>query len=384
MESDVTCSECGSALHDADKFCSACGHEVPIVALSEEPTDVESGTDDDETVVSRRFARPGVVVGLGILGLSLAAVAIWGLTRSSDAEQQYEASGPLLISSLEDMAGAQSSRVVRELAEGLGAELETIEVTLDADPEAAGSDRLQVMRTAFGALAALQDYTVNNTDAWKDNRQPLLSSLDTMTTYGGVTETAASEGEDAARTLDDLTVTIDKAMAKYRKQSAQARAQARRERQAVQAYRAEMGALIDRYTSLRNATGDYTERMRNERMYMYEIIDYFSQAATDRREIADAMSRLRPPADVRAAHSRVVNAIGDGADAVDAAVAALENADCYAGDCYFTHDAQWQQFLDESDRITVRYGQAYDSWQAVIATADEQSGQADLPDKPRL
>ena len=145
-----------------------------------------------------------------------------------------------------------------------------------------------------------------------------------------------------------------------------------------------MESLIDRYTQLRNDTGTYVETMYDRDLYLYEVIDYFTQAATDRREISNQMAALKPPTDMRGAHQRIVTVIGDGADAINSAVAALEDADCYYGQCYFEFNAQWEQFQTESDRITARYGEAYDAWQAAIAKAEKQAKGADLPERPDL
>lgn len=195
-------------------------------------------------------------------------------------------------------------------------------------------------------------------------------------------QSAADQGEDAVRTLDDLTRRVDKAMARYRKQVRKARAQARDERSDVRTYHQRMESLIDQYTALRNDTGAFVDTMYDQDLYMFEVIDYFTQAATDRRQISNQMAarNLRPRCG--GAHQRIVTVIGDGADAIDAAVAALEDADCYDGECYFEYGTQ--QFQSESDRITEQYGQAYDNWQAQMAKALQAAKGADLPPEPDL
>lgn len=218
---------------------------------------------------------------------------------------------------------------------------------------------------------------------WTDNRATLVSSLDTLTTYGGPNEVATTEGEDAVRTLDDLTRRVDKAMARYRKQVKKAKAQAKNERQDVRGYHQQMESLIDQYTALRNDTGAYVDTMYDRDLYMYEVIDMTSP----RPPPTAARSPIRwlrcdPPNDMRGAHQRIVTVIGDGADAINSAVAALEDAECIYGECYFEFDAQWEQFQTESDRITTRYGQAYDAWQATMAKALKQAKGTDLPDEP--
>ena len=300
------------------------------------------------------------------------------------AKDQYNASSPVLIASLDDMSGAQSTEMVQEVAGSAQTELTAINATLEADPGASGADRLATLRDAFVALAALQAYEETNTDVWTDNRDTLVSSLDTLTSYGGPNETATTEGEDAVRTMDDLTRRVDKAMSRYRKQVKKAKAQAKSQRQDVRGYHVNMESLIDQYTALRNDTGAYVDTMYDRDLYMYEVIDYFTQAATDRREISNQMAALRPPTDMRGVHQRIVTVIGDGADAINSAVAALEDAECIYGECYFEFDAQWEQFQTESDRITARYGQAYDAWQAAMAKALKQAKGADLPSEPDL
>jgi hypothetical protein len=382
MDAELSCTECSQPLHSGDKFCPHCGHSVPAVEL---PRDVTPEPEpEDSPVPARRKRRIAVIAAVAAVGLIIAGGAIWGLTRSSEAKKQYEASAPVLMSTLDDMSGAQSTRMVRDVAGQAAQQVTAIDAVLDADPQASGSDRLSTLQEAMAALAALTEYTQNDTEVWTDNRQTLVSNLDTLSTYGGVTEQASAEGEDTVRTLDDLTARVDKAMARYRKQVAKARAAAKAERADVKAYRIQMDALIDRYTALRNETGDFVDRMDYEQMYMFEVIDYFTQAGEDRREVANSMASLRPPADLRGVHVRVVTVLGDGADAIDAAVAALEDADCYDGECYFEYNAQWQQFLDESDRITARYGQASDAWHAAIEKAARQAKGADLPAEPNL
>jgi len=382
-EHPAACAECGSDLQPRDKFCPECGHKIPMVEVLSDDTEVIE-KEEIPPPPQKRSRKPLLVGAMVTLGLILAGAAWWGLTQNSEAKDQYQASGPVLVASLDDMSGAQSTKMVRDIAGDANAELTTINVTLDKDPEASGADRLTVLRDAFAALAALQAYEQDNTEVWKDNRPALANSLDTLSEYGGVTEAAASEGEDAARTLDDLTRRVDKAMAKYRKQLKQAKAAAKAERGDVASYHAQMESLIDQYTALRNDTGAFTEQMRDQQMYMYEIEDYFATAATDRREIGNRMAALRPPTELRAVHSRIVSVIGDGADAIDSAVAALEDKECFDGECYFEFNTQWQQFQDESDRITAQYGQAYDTWQAAVARAEKQAKKADLPSQPVL
>lgn len=377
MEDEPVCSECGQQLHPTDKFCPECGHHIEVVEVVEEP-------EESAPAPPRRNSRVLVIGGVVAIGLILGGAAWWGLTQNSAAKDQYNASSPVLMSSLDDMSAVQSTEMVQEVAGSAQSQLTAIDATLNADPQASGADRLTTLRDAFAALVALKAYEETNTDVWTDNRADLVTSLDTLTTYGGPTELAGAEGEDAVRTLDDLTRRVDKAMAKYRKQVKKARAAAKSERQDVRSYHVQMESLIDQYTALRNDTGAYVDTMYDRDLYMYEVIDYFTQAATDRREISNQMAALRPPTDMRGVHQRIVTVIGDGADAINSAVAALEDAECIYGECYFEFDAQWEQFQTESDRITARYGQAYDAWQAAMAKALRGAKGVDLPDRPDL
>lgn len=286
------------------------------------------------------------------------------------------------MASLDDMAGVQSTEMVQQVAGSAQEHLTTINATLEQDPTASGADRLGVLRDAFAALAALQAYEKSDTSVWPANRPELTSNLGILTEYGGETADASARGEDVVRTLDDLTRRVDTAMARYRKQVAKAKKQARSVRSNVRSYHAQMESLIDQYTSLRNDTGAFVDRMDTEQMYMYEVEDYFTQAATDRRSIANQMASLKAPDGMRSAHLRIVNVIGDGADAIDAAVAALEDAECLYGECYFEFNTQWQQFQDESSRITIQYGDAYDDWQAAMAREQREARGADLPKEP--
>ena len=384
MEDDTVCSECGQPLHPTDKFCPECGHHIEVVEVVEVIEEPEETEVLEPAPPPHRKRRVLVIGGVAAIGLILGGAAWWGLTQNSAAKDQYNASSPVLMSSLDDMSAVQSTEMVQEVAGGAQSQLTAIDATLSEDPEASGVDRLATLRDAFAALVALTVYEETNTDVWTDNRMQLVSSLDTLTTYGGPTELAGAEGEDAVRTLDDLTRRVDKAMAKYRKQVKKVRAAAKSQRQDVRSYHAQMESLIDQYTALRNDTAAYVDRMRNEDLYMYEISDYFTQAATDRREISNQMAALRPPTDMRGVHQRIVTVIGDGADAINSAVAALEDAECIYGQCYFEFDAQWEQFQTESDRITARYGQAYDAWQAAMGKAERGAKGVDLPDRPDL
>ncbi len=382
MDAEPICSQCSQPLREADKFCPHCGHSAPVVELPAE--DPVEPAPTDVPAPAHRKRRIALIAGIAAIGLIIAGGAIYGLTRSSEAKKQFEASAPVLMSSLEDMSGAQSTQMVRDVAGQAAEQVTVIDAVLSADPQASGADRLGTLQNAMTALAALTEYTQDDTEVWADNRQALVSNLDTLTTYGGLTEQAAPEGEDTVRTLDDLTARVDKQMARYHKQVAKARKEAKSQRADVRAYNLEMDGLIDRYTALRNETGDFVDRMDYEQMYMFEVTDYFTQAAENRREIANSMAALRPPADLRGVHVRVVTVLGDGADAIDAAVAALEDADCFDGECYFEYNAQWQQFLDESDRITQRYGQAADAWHAAIDKAIRQAKGVELPPEPNL
>lgn len=369
-----TCSECGHPLQPADHFCPECGHAV----------DVELKVEEPDAAPPKRTRLPYIIAAVAAVGLVIAGAAWWGLSQRSAAKEQYQTSAPVLVATLDDMSGAQSTEVVQEVAGTAQEQVTAIDATLDADPNAKGADQLTTLRDAFAALAALQTYKETNTMAWSQNREELVSSLDTLTSYGGDMQIAAAQGEDAVRTLDDLTRRVDKAMDRYRKQVRKAKAQARDERNDVRGYHEQMESLIDQYTGLRNDTGAFVDSMYDRDLYMFEVVDYFTQAATDRRQISNRMAALKPPGDMRGVHQRIVTVIGDGADAIDSAVAALEDADCYDGTCYFEFNTQWEQFQSESDRITAQYGDAYDNWQAQMSEALKAAKGADLPPKPDL
>lgn len=380
-----TCTNCNQPLHSGDRFCPHCGEAVPQVDVVDEQTESTEVLAEQPDPVQKKSRRiVGIVAAVAAIGLVLAGAAWWGLTQNSEAKRQYAASAPVLMASLDDMSGVQSTEMVQEVAGSVQGELTAIDATLNLDPQAPGTDRLTTLQQAFTAIAVLQAYEETNTEVWTDNKPALMSSLRTLSEYGGDTELAVDEGEDAARTLDDLTRQVDKAMAKYRKQVAKAKSQARSERADLRSYDAQTEALIDRYTALRNDTGAFVDRMDHEQMYMYDVSDYFTQAATDRRQVANQLASIRPPTDMRGEHQRIVTVIGDGADAIDAAVAALEDAECFDGECYFEFNTQWQQFQDESSRITIQYGDAYDAWQAAMAKAIRQARGAELPQRPDL
>lgn len=384
------CTECGHGLAMDDKFCSACGHHVIAVEVVDEPDDdpqeENDATPDSEATTPPRRRMPAVIAAVAALGLILAGGAWWGLSQRSEAKDQYQAASPVLMSSLENMSTANSTEMVNEVAGSVQGQLDTIDATLDSDPGAKGADRLSTMRDAFAVIAGLQAYKETDTDIWTDNRDQFMSSLDTLTTYGADTQNAASEGEDVVRTLDSLTSRIDKAMTRYRAKLAKARASARQERSEVRSYESQMRSLIGQYSALRRETTEYIDYMYDANLYMYEVDEYFKQAATDRRTIANQMASLRPPAQMRGAHSRIVTLVGDGADAVDSAVSGLD--DCYDGEssmsCYWEADSQWEQFQSESERITGSYDAALDTWGAEMAAARKAAKGADLPDRPDL
>ncbi|MEI2785397.1 MAG: zinc ribbon domain-containing protein [Candidatus Nanopelagicales bacterium] len=380
------CSECSHPLHPEDKFCAECGHPAPErIANQDVEIDVEAPPPKAVVATARRKPRFWVILGgVAAIGIILIGAAWWGLSQNSAAKDEYEASTPVLMGTLDDMSAAQSTTMVRDVAEQAATQVTSIDAVLDSDPAAKGADRLTTLRDALGALAALTEYTQDNTVVWTDNREVLVSNLDTLSSYGDPTVEASAQGDDAVRTLDDLTDRVDKEMARYKRQVKKARLAAQAQRADVRSYHAQMEPLIDRYTALRNDTGTFVGRMDSEQMYMFEVTDYFSQAAEDRREIANSMAALRPPTDLRGVHGRIVTVLGDGADAIDAAVGALDNAECFYGECYFEFNSQWQQFQDESDRITLRYGQAYDAWQAAIRVAQRQAKGAELPPEPQL
>ena len=95
------------------------------------------------------------------------------------------------------------------------------------------------------------------------------------------------------------------------------------------------------------------------------------------------MAALRPPTELRAVHSRIVSVI-EMAPTPSIRRSLHWRTKSFDGECYFEFNTQWQQFQDESDRITAQYGQAYDTWQAAVARAEKQAKKADLPSQPVL
>lgn len=368
------CSNCSHPLKADETSCPECGHEQETTA--------------PEPAAPKRGRKTLLIVIALVVIAAIAAVAAFTVVRSakqkSVAEQQYDDSAPALMTILADMAGVNSTQMVRDVAAEAEPEVEALDATLENDPQDPATGQLSTMRDAFAALAALTEYTQADTEVWAQNREPLIDDLNALSSYGGATENASSQGDGAVQALDDLTRRVDTAMAKYQKQLDELRSQARSQRYDLDAYYSQMEPLVNSDNELQRKTDAYIKRLRTKELFMFEVMDYFSTAAADTREIADQMATVSAPYDLYEANQALVAAVTARADSMDDVVATLQDADCDYGECYFEWDKQWNQDLRPSPEVADQYQQAYKAWQEAVQNAEVAATGQELPQRPNL
>ena len=162
------CSECSHPLHPEDKFCAECGHPAPERSANPDvEIEVEAPPTNAVVATARRKPRFWVILGgVAAIGIILIGAAWWGLSQNSAAKDEYEASTPVLMGTLDDMSAAQSTTMVRDVAEQAATQVTSIDAVLDSDPAAKGADRLTTLRDALGAQAALTEDPRDSTAVW--------------------------------------------------------------------------------------------------------------------------------------------------------------------------------------------------------------------------
>lgn len=368
------CANCSHELSPGDKTCSECGHEVqpaPDEARPEKPKNTR------KTVIL-------VVVGAAILGLIIALGAWWLSRPKSELSAQYETSAGELMTMLSDMSAVQSTQQVRDTALAAEPQIDAIDAALEEDPQAADAAQLTTLSETFTTLGALTAFSQDDTEVWTKNRQPLIDSLNTLTSYGGPTAQASSTGDGAVQALDDLTARIDVAMTKYRKELEKFKADATGKRYDLDTYYMQMEPLIKAEDELNRKTIMYVDRLRTKEVFMFDVIDYFSTVAADRRDIANQMGGVYAPGDFYDVNYNLVTAATVLADNADTAVSELQDADCTYGTCYFGWKKSWAPILLGSPEIKADYRKAQRAWESAVLSAEEQLTGRPRPQEPNL
>ena len=374
----VTCPGCGAAVPGVDNFCPGCGAHVPrvIVPVSE---------GGPPTGPPRRKRGVGLALAaVVVLGLVLVGAALYGLLRQTPAEKQYDASAPVLTATLDDLSTAQSTRMVRDISADAVAEQGVIQDVMDADMGARGVDRLVVMRDAFGELAALQGYKASNTAVWTQNRSGLIDDLAVLSSYGGTTAQVGEAGEDAVRTVDDLTARINRAMAEYREQLQAAKDSAVAKRTNLRDYRRSMNALLAQFSEVQSDIAGVAQRATVRRTHLYDVIDAFDAAGIAQRDLLVRMAQVPSAPGTRAQHLALLAVLGDEVDLLDSATVELGNALCRGEGCYLIVDPAWMQLRTDLDQRVAAVDGAMQNWREAVSTAKDQAQDVQLPKKPYL
>lgn len=366
----VTCPTCGANVPGIDNYCPECGQATPRVFVS-----------GDQPRPKRRVSTAIVVIGVLVLGAVLVGAAIYGMLRQTSAERQYEASAPVLSATLTDLSGAQSSRMVRDIAADAAARQALIQVTIDQQPTDRGVDRLVVMRDAFAAMAALDSYSVAKTGVWTAVRPGLLNDLATMTSFGGSTRQAMSFGDDAVRTLDDLTARINHAMAEYREDLAAARATAKAKRTTARTYRSRMTAPLTAFVAAQDDLLAYAQQASTKRTHLYDLIDAFESTDIAERALLVQVAQVPAAPGTRAAHAGLLAVLEDEVDLVSSASVDLRDALCKGEGCYFIPDPAWTKLVTELDERASGVDAAARAWRDQVRRAARATA-VEKPNKP--
>ena len=314
----------------------------------------------------------------------LIGAALYGLLRQTPAEKQYDASAPVLTATLDVLSTAQSTRMVRDSSADAVSEQGLIQEVMDADMGARGVDRLVVMRDAFGELAPLQNYKASNTAVWTQNRGGLVDDLAVLSSYGGATAQVGEAGEDAVRTVDDLTARINRAMAEYREQLQAAKDSAVAKRTNLRAYRRSMNALLAQFGEVQSDIAGVAQRATVRRTHLYDVIDAFDAAGIAQRDLLVRMAQVPSAPGTRAQHLALLAVLGDEVDLLDSAAVELGNALCRGEGCYLIVDPAWMQLRTDLDQRVSAVDEAMQNWREAVRTAKDQAQDVQLPKKPYL
>lgn len=372
------CPDCGVPTYEGMKFCGECGAKTPTVRVVSDPhiDDVPGvdgqddegpveiwDTNDEPLVPAQKSKKKLVIAGTAALGLGLLGASVWGITQASQAKEQYEASAPVLVKTIDSAGSASSISMVHAVAEQANGELTVIQATVSADPNAKGVDQLQQMEAAFEIVASLREYSMRDTDVWTDQKDNLQQTLDTLAAYGGQTATVADEGDQMILKMDEITTLATKKIKKYERECDKVRNERKGDKAALRSYRQQMQSLIADYVVVRNETN--TSDLVNSDAPTYEVEEHFTEGMDRRRSIRAAMASLEAPASVSDEHATLIDMLDKGVEGMTIGLSSVTDADCEYSLCLL-EESQWDEYQTISEQNSNAIQGAIDAWQAAV------------------
>lgn len=270
-------------------------------------------------------------------------------------------------------------------AELLGA-LTTLEDLGDSD---ALQQQLTLQAAFLDELSSLESLTEDSLTSW-----PTISASlkETGTVMIAEMDLAARERTSLTSDLrqlrsqvDDVVTTARQRLRRWREEVRRAETARDEELAALSTYESGYRTHMERYNDLRDATADFTERIRDEYAVTYdEAYTAFYDGISQREEVREAMNALSPPDSVRSNHLAVVGVIDGAIAAMQSAVDGLADSQFCYFDCYYEDTAGWRRFQDESERITDDFASATAAWDAAITDRRSELENLELPPKPDI
>lgn len=188
----------------------------------------------------------------------------------------------------------------------------------------------------------------------------------------------------ALAALDRLIEKDQALVAEWKASSARSQSRRTGARKALDAYVADVQPLIDEYSQLRTAMGNFSDEVAAGGYTWDRAYAFLANAATERARIKASLDAIQAPAALEGAHETLVNVIDRSVAAVKAASEGLSQ--CQGSYyCYSYQDTPgWQTFRSESGSISAAYSRALDSWKSAVAREKTKLSASTAPAFPTL
>lgn len=371
----VYCDSCDEPVPALNRFCPTCGAAnrgtfETLMRQVENPFDATTAVKPNWR--SKR-SLTAIAVGTGaVVALACAGV---GVKMVLDQQQHNEVVGAAfsaaqtqLTDEAKQASAATTTAQLRNLAKSASAQATSFDTGLPALSEQESSDAGS-LRAAFTAMGRLAELSTNTLDRWPSIRSGLDPALQ-QASNGDVHGTPAA-GE-ALTAVNALVAKGNRRISAWNEKNTRVRDKQRADLANLNAYDAEVSALIDNYASMRDDTKRQLDSMRDAGRYDTTTArTMFSNALDSRRVVRDEIQSKAAPKGLASAQSEVTSAISSGMEAMSQLIAAIDanEASCAISSCNLFDQPSWDDFQSTSTQVTTDLDRSVTSWNAAVASA---------------
>ena len=279
-------------------------------------------------------------------------------------------------------------------ADGLDRRLVVIAGAGDVEARQAAESAVRPGAKLLRTVARANTVTSATLPAWTPLAAELKRHADTL---GGAQTTllpgaqpatnAAADAREGAEAVDKLVARAQRKLVRWRKATRAFRKRRAANRRRAVAYETSVSGLLGQYGRTRTDLQAWTNRIESEYTSIEEGYTELSVQKDARQRIRSEIAAQTPPPALAGTHSRVLAVMGQAIDAMDSALAGLDQLQESREDVFGSYDSydetpSWQEFRSASARISQELPAAQAEWKRVTRTHIKHVTSGSAPKRP--